>query len=197
MSPVDLAFWEAHYQEGDTAWNLNEPAPPFVAFLKNRKEALPTSTLAVVGSGHGHDAALFGQAGYTVTGFDLSPTATKMATTRYGQWGNFVTADLFQLPQTYTHGFDAVVEHTCFCAISPQQRQAYVAAVHQMLKPEGRFLGLFFAHLNWGGPPYRVSRQEIISLFSPYFELTELYRTPESHPKRANQEYLGLFTKKN
>lgn len=188
------SFWNDCYESQHTPWNLNAPAPPFIQFLESTD--LPVGRMAVLGSGHGHDAALFGEHGLEVTGFDLSELAIEAATQQYGNLATFVLADLFNLPQAYTHQFDYVLEYTCFCAIEPELREAYVNVVYDLLKPKGTFIGVFFTHHNEGGPPYKTTTEEVIRLFSPKFTIETLALSQHSHPKRQGEEHFALFKKR-
>lgn len=40
VSVNERNFWEERYQQGTTAWDLGEPAPPFITFLQS-SEAPP------------------------------------------------------------------------------------------------------------------------------------------------------------
>jgi SAM-dependent methyltransferase len=193
-------FWESRYRSQEMPWDLGGPAPPFEDLLNNPEYSAllpsPPARVAVIGSGAGHDAALFGKAGFEVTGLDYAPGAVTMARQRYGTVAHFEQADLFHLPPAYHHAFDMVVEHTCFCAILPSQRPAYVEAVHQLLKPAGCFIGLFWAHNEKGGPPFKTDEDEIRTLFSPPFTLTHLSTPARSAPAREGQERLCIMVSK-
>jgi SAM-dependent methyltransferase len=152
--------------------------------------------MAVLGCGRGHDAGFFGQKGFDVIGFDFVPQAIEAAKARYGQWASFEQADIFQLDPKYTHQFDYVLEYTCFCAIRPTQRQAYVQTVSSLLKTGGKLLGLFWIHPQTGGPPYSTSEKELLDLFSPAFEVAQLSLAQNSWGDRQGEEYLGLFIKR-
>ena len=45
--------------------------------------------------------------------------------------------DIFTLGREYAHAFDGVWEYTCFCAIDPMRRAAYVQTISPILKPGG------------------------------------------------------------
>lgn len=53
---------------------------------------------------------------------------------------------------------DGALEHTCFCAIDPGQRLAYIQQLRRLLAPGGWLLGLFWCHGRAGGPPQGASR---------------------------------------
>lgn len=186
-------FWEGRYRENVTPWDLGQPAPPFATLIRERREEFLPGKMAVLGAGAGHDAAFFGQNGFEVVGFDYAEGAIERATARYGQWVNFVQANIFEIPEAYRGTFDYVLEHTCFCAIPMERRRDYVEAARRLLKPEGRLIGLFWCHQEEGGPPFKTDRQELETLFSPYFRF-ESVTVPESSAEgRRGQELLCIL----
>ena len=56
---------------------------------------------------------------------------------------------------------------------------------------------LFWAHGVWGGPPYSTDRQDLETVFSPYFEITALAMTPYSAERSKDEELLGILTKRS
>ena len=193
-------FWEDRYQEGTDRWDLGQAAPPFVRLL-NGIDAPPPGAIAVLGSGKGHDALLFAERGFEVTGFDFAASAiahaTETAQTR-GLSAQFLQRDIFELGQEFADRFDYVLEHTCFCAIDPAQRSDYVNVVRSILKPQGQLIALFWAHTRLGGPPYGADPDEVLRQFTPSFEPVVFEQTQDSIASRQNEEYLARFrVKKN
>src|ERR1041385_5606397 len=118
--------WEARYQTGDMPWEKGEASPGLVDFLAQHPK-LPRATVCVPGCGTGHDVRAWAAAGFDVYGFDIAPSAIRLAAekTRAAglkadfRLGNFLVDDPpFQ--------FDWLFEHTLFCAIQPVEREAYV-----------------------------------------------------------------------
>ncbi|MEM0951618.1 MAG: methyltransferase domain-containing protein [Cyanobacteria bacterium P01_H01_bin.74] len=222
-SDTNQAFWQQRYQEQETPWNLDVVAPPFKhlissypAYFKGLNSMLPgvmpgkalggkalkvLPMMAVLGCGYGHDAAYFGQAGAAVTAFDFADEAIAAAKNRYNNFATFIQADIFALPenQEFNAQFDYVLEHTCFCAIDPTKRKAYVETVHFLLKPGGTFVGLIFFDTgseSEEGPPYASTQQEIEALFMPQFTVQVLEIASHSVENRKNRELLCIFQKK-
>jgi methyl halide transferase len=189
-------FWATRYQNQSTPWDLGQPAPSFVSLLKQHEERFPPGKMAVVGSGYGHDAGFFGESGFEVIGFDYVPEAVAGANERYGRYARFVQADIFNLPGEYLGMFDYVLEHTCFCAIRPRQREGYVQAVYSLLQPGGTLIGLFWAHTEEGGPPYSTNRQELEHLFSSLFDIENMTIPPDSVADRQGEELLMIARRK-
>lgn len=195
MTTDASVFWETAYQEGRTGWDLGGPSPVLVAWA-DRPDRPQTGRVAVVGAGRGHDALFLADRGFEVVGFDLAPSAiaaARQAAQARNLAAEFVQADLFALDRAWLGQFDLVVEHTCFCAIDPSLRPAYVTAVRSLLKPQGSLVGVFFTHDRPGGPPFGSTAAEITAHFAPQFEILELSRSSHSIDRRRDEEHFGWF----
>jgi SAM-dependent methyltransferase len=154
--------------------------------------------MVVLGCGRGHDALLFARHGFEVMGVDIAPSAIAAATQAgqaQGVAAQFRQQNIFDLLPEYSQQFDYVLEHTCFCALAPDFRDRYVELAHQLLQPQGIFIGLFFTHNRPGGPPYGTTAQEIADRFGRSFQLMSLRPVLNSVPGRQNEEHLGFFQK--
>lgn len=196
--PQSSIFWENRYQEGTARWDLGQPAPPFVTLL-HAADAPKPGRMAVLGAGNGHDALLFADRGFEVVGFDFAPSAVTQATAAAQMRGlsaRFLQRDIFALEPEFTEAFDYVLEHTCFCAIDPSQRDAYVQVVSRLLRSGGELIGLFWARPQPGGPPFGTTPEEIQQRFAPEFEVKSLIKAIDSVEGRRNEEYLARFQKR-
>jgi SAM-dependent methyltransferase len=188
-------YWEERYQIGTDRWDLGQPAPPLIDLLESAA-APPPGKMIVLGSGRGHDALWFASRGFEVMGVDFAPSAIASATTTAQAnrlAAQFLQRDIFDLIPEFAHKFDYVLEHTCFCAIALEQRSAYVKLVHDLLRPGGELIALFWAHSRPGGPPFGTNPTEITQLFAPYFDRMSLEPVLNSVPGRQHEEYLGRF----
>ncbi|WP_088891545.1 methyltransferase domain-containing protein [Leptolyngbya ohadii] len=185
-------FWENRYQEGTARWDLGQAAPPFVSLL-DAEDAPETGRIAVLGAGRGQDALLFAERGFEVVGFDFAPSAiadaNQLAQAR-GLTAQFLQRDIFKLSPEFDAQFDYVLEHTCFCAIDPSQRDEYVQVVRRLLRPGGELIALFWAHDRLGGPPFGTSLKELRSRFEPTFTIAATEQPTNSIEGRRNEEYL-------
>jgi SAM-dependent methyltransferase len=140
---------------------------------------------------------LFAQYGFEAVGFDFAPTAIAQARQLAGDLPiHFEERDIFSLAQDYAGAFDYVLEHTCFCAIAPAQRPAYVQLVYQLLRPAGELIALFWAHQRPAGPPFGSTADEIHQLFEPYFRLMDWQHPKNSVPERRDEEILARWQKR-
>ena len=182
------SYWEDLYHRRGDGWEKGRPAPPILRLAAS----LPSGRVAVLGCGRGHEASALARMGWEATGFDFAAPAVAAARRRRGL-ARFEQADLFELPRRYPGAFDAVCEHTCFCAIDPARRGEYVRAVAAILRPGGAFFGLLYANGRPGGPPFDTTASEIRRRFSPRFRISRLEVPPDSHPGREGKELLALF----
>jgi methyl halide transferase len=195
MSDLTAAAWEEKYQENQDRWHLGCPAPPFINLLAAAL-APPPGKIAVLGCGKGQDALLFSAAGFEVMGFDFAPSAidhaTNLAQARALN-AQFLQRDIFDLAAEFPHGFDYVLEHTCFCAIDPTLRSSYVQLVKKLLRPQGQLIALFYTHQRLGGPPFGIKPSEILDFFSPHFEVISFQAAPDSIARNQGEEHLAIF----
>ena len=195
MTDLTAKDWEQQYKEGSDRWNLGCPSPPFANLLASA-DAPQSGKIAVLGCGKGHDAMLFAEFGFEVTGFDFAPSAiaSALSTARSRNiTAQFLERDIFTLDREFAHSFDYVLEHTCFCAISPEKRSQYVEVVKNILCPGGKLIALFYTHNRPDGPPFGVKPQEVIDYFAADFEPIVFEVTKDSIPRRQGNEHLAIF----
>ncbi|MEZ5405692.1 MAG: methyltransferase domain-containing protein [Verrucomicrobiia bacterium] len=185
--------WEQRYEVHDTPWEKGYAAPPLQDYLESHKIE---GEVLVPGCGLGHDARLLAGQGAEVTGLDIAPTAIERAKEFPGKV-EYVLGDLFCLPEAWKEKFDWVVEHTCFCAIDPNQREAYVKSVYEVLKINGKLFGIFYLNPEVEeGPPFGVKTTQLDLLFNPYFNLEKEWFPNRSYEGREGKELLRIYQKK-
>lgn len=187
--------WEDNYQRHDTPWEKGAPCPGLVDFLKTEPVR---GRVLVPGCGFGHDVRALAATADEVVGIDLAPSAVAGARAFPTIGGErYELANLFALPAVIRGSFDWVWEHTCFCAIDPNMRPAYVEAVAAALTPGGHLLAIFY--LDPGndhpddGPPFGVSIAEINALFLPRFTPIREWLPVHAYPGREGREWMRLL----
>ena len=193
----DPKSWEKIYQTNDAGWDIGKPAPPFVSLLENPPSWLANGSIAAFGAGLGHDAAHFAANNFEVTAIDFAPTAVE-GIKKYSEIHENLTpylGDILNLPVELENSFDYVLEHTCFCAIPPENRSKYVQSVSKILKPGGILFGLFyrFDPADDKGPPHATSEEEVKELFGKDFEILDWQTPNNSHGRRKNRERFIAF----
>ena len=131
-------------------------------------------------------------------GVDFAPLAVQRAMEQSrGAPGTFEfrQADIFELPRTEAGKFDYFYEYTCFVAIEPARRAEYVQLALKLLRPGGMLIGCFYNHGREGGPPFDVTREQVMALYEPHFEIRRLEVTPHSIERRAGHELWAEFVR--
>ena len=187
--------WEGRYQVGDMPWEKGEASPGLVDFLAANRKLL-RGTVGVPGCGTGHDVRAWAKAGFSAVGFDVAPSAVKLAkekTAAAGLKAEFRQRDFLRDEPPWR--FDWIFEHTLFCAIDPEDRNKYVKALLRWLKPGGNYLAVSYLIPDTDGPPFGTTREEQIERFSPYFELKKEW-VPRSYPNRTGLERMFWWKRK-
>ncbi len=188
-------YWENRYQSNDMPWEKGAPSPGLVDFLA-AEPGLTRGTVCVPGCGTGHDVRVWAKAGFGAFGFDLAPSAVRLATerTQAAQLrAKFGVADFLRDRPPFR--FEWLFEHTLFCAIQPAERDAYVDAILNWLAPDGQFLAVHYLILDTDGPPFGTTREEIWARFSPHFKLVREW-VPRSYPNREGLERMFWWERK-
>lgn len=201
-SPSDRAGvaidWEARYNAGDTPWEKGAPHPALVDWLQ--KNSLPGRVL-VPGCGIGHDVReLSRNPASEVVGLDIAPSANRMAG-RFAPVGRetFVLGDFLAGDARRLGPFDAIFEHTCFCAIHPSRRADYAREAAALLKPGGVLVGIFYGHPdnpNPDSPPFASPFEAVLAQFARDFEAVEKNENLPTYPERKDREYLLVLRRR-
>jgi SAM-dependent methyltransferase len=197
-----MTDWEQRYRAGDTPWDKGAAHPTLKAELLRLGVG---GRVLVPGCGPGHDveAIAVGSGVVEVVGLDVAPSAVNRArvlTARFGDLVRIEQGDLFALPAEFERRFDWVFEHTCFCAIDPSQRDAYVEAVAGVLRPGGHLLAVFYLR-PWdtdeenrtAGPPFGVRIDELDLQFGRRFDLVDSWAPTATYEGREGREIVRLL----
>jgi SAM-dependent methyltransferase len=186
---LDRTYWESRYHQSDTGWDLGGPSAPLKAYI----EQLTDKDLRILipGAGRAYEAEHLHRLGFrNVFVIDLTdaPYADLLARCPDFPKEHLLVGDLFQHEGQY----DRIIEQTCFCAIDPSLRAAYVKKMHALLEPGGKLVGVLFddPHPAKGpdGPPFGGSKAEYEALFKPFFPGVTFTPCHNSIPPRAGRE---------
>jgi len=190
--------WNARYVAGDTPWDKGVAHPALLSRLKTQPL---TGNVLVPGCGAGHDVrAIADHGAVRVTGIDISTAALELARC-FPQAVNqsYVEGDFLTGNAVPPGAFDAIFEHTCFCAIPPARRADYVVAAAAALCEGGYLLAVFFTNPenpDPHSPPFRCGAGEVAELFERDFEFLERQTVHPTYPEREGRETLCLLRKK-
>ena len=196
-TPRDAAYWQAVYEQEETpGWDKGEAAPPLVRAVRDAR--LPGGTRVLVpGCGRGHEALFLAREGFAVTAVDFAPDAIAYLKGRLdGLPVRALERDLFSLGEDMAGRFDLVVEHTCFCAIPVEMRDAYAEVMAKTLADGGRVIGLFYETDRADGPPFRTTDADVRRHFERYFDILSCARPEDSFENRLGKEWLVEMRKR-
>lgn len=187
-----MTDWEQRYRSADTPWEKGAAHPALVRWLERRPL---TGRVLVPGCGSGHDVRAIAAGGAEVIGLDLAPSAVARARAHPAVGREtYVEGDYFEPPPAWRHTFDAVCEHTCYCAIEPVHRPRYARATAELLRPGGLLVAVFYLDPDAEtGPPFGCTPREIDALFGATFRLEEDQTGIPTFPGRENRERLRVF----
>ncbi len=191
------ADWQKHYDDNDLAWDLGEASPPFLRLWEDK--VFTPGSLIIPGCGQGHEVTFFAQRGFRVTGIDFSPGAVDLlarSLKNKNLSADILCQDFFDLDETHDRAYDALLEQTFFCAIHPDQREAYVETVSRILKPGGTLAGLFYETGEEGGPPFNTTGEDVRNHIGKEFDIERLEKCAFSVERRQDKEWLAVMRKK-
>ncbi|MCB9894041.1 MAG: methyltransferase domain-containing protein [Planctomycetes bacterium] len=190
-------YWNTIYEEqASPGWDLGHAAPALQHWI--RSSGATIGRVCIPGCGYGYDVRALAAAGFEAIGVDFAPLAIERAARlSEGAAGafEFRQGDIFELPRTDAAAFDYFYEYTCFVAIEPARRPEYVQLALELLKPGGLLIGCFYNHGREGGPPFDVTREQVLALYEPHFEIRKLEITPHSIERRAGHELWAEFVR--
>ena len=159
------SFFDSAYL-GTPPWDIGRPQEEFVRIARSVRGKLDVIDL---GCGTGEQSMLFASRGHRVLGVDLAPRAIAKARAKAAKRGSpseFVVADALAV-HTLGRTFDIALDSGLFHVFSDPERERYVRALGEVLRPGGVYYMLCFSDRepDWGGPR-RVRRDEILDCFS-------------------------------
>jgi SAM-dependent methyltransferase len=194
MIQLTEKFWDNKYKKNKTGWDLGAISTP----LKSYFDQLTNKELNILipGGGNSYEAEyLFNNGFKNVHVIDVSKRALENIKKRVPSFpsNQLINANFFDLEMT----FDLIVEQTFFCAINPSLREKYALKMNEVLRKNGKLVGLLFdAKLNEDHPPFGGSKEEYINYFEPFFNLEIFINCYNSEENRSGRELFIKLVKK-
>ncbi len=188
---LNANYWESRYQDHLTGWDIgyvSTPIKEYIDQLKNKE-----INILIPGAGNAYEAGYLWEQRFTKTHvLDLAPSPLERFHEEHPEFPEtqLIQADFFD----HQGAYDLILEQTFFCAIDPALRSEYVKKVKQLLKPEGKLVGLLWNKpMNIDKPPFGGSEEEYHSLFQDDFELQIMETAYNSIPPRLGNEVFIKF----
>jgi len=187
-------FWNYKYIVEETGWDIgfvSTPLKEYIDQLSNKK-----LKILIPGGGNSYEAEYLLNKGFkNIFVVDISVIPLKNLAERVPSFPSkkLLHQDFFEL----NGAFDLILEQTFFCALDPSLRVAYVQKMHQLLKPEGKLVGILFnIPLNDDKPPFGGNKTEYKGLFSEKFKIVKMETAFNSIPSRTGNELFFKLIKK-
>ena len=187
-------FLDLRYQNNEIGWDIGYISTPLKKYIdqltdKNIKILIP-------GGGNSYEAEYLHNLDFkNVFVLDISPTALTNLKNRVPDFpkNHLINIDFFKL----NNSFDLILEQTFFCALTPKLRDNYVLKMNQLLRPNGKLVGLLFnIPLNKDRPPFGGTKKEYLSYFKTYFKIEIMELSYNSISERTNNELFIKLIKK-
>lgn len=163
------AWFDRIYQAGDEGrvdmpWDRSGPHDLLTEWLAGEQGR--GRTAVVVGCGLGADAEFLAGLGWDTVGFDVAPSALRLAEQRNpGSRVKYRAASLFALPSGWRRAFDLVVEIFTVQALPRAVRSEATTGVASLVAPGGRLLVVSGIHGAWpvedDVPPWPLTEAEV------------------------------------
>ena len=188
-------YWSQRYIEERTGWDLGAASLPLQTYF----DQLTNKDLSILipGAGNSYEAEYLYKNGFSnVEVLDIANEPLQTFAERNPDFpkNQLLEADFFEFEGQY----DLIIEQTFFCSFPPlpETRKAYAKKMHELLKPNGKLVGLWFDIPLTGDlekRPFGGDKEEYLTYFSEYFEVLSFEKSYNSVPTRKDIELFGIF----
>lgn len=190
---MSKVFWEDRWSNKQTVWDLGEVSSPLLNYINQLTDK--SLKILIPGCGNAYEAEyLFEQGFENVFIVEIAKGAIDSFTKRYADFPkeNVIHSDFFKIEGQY----DLIIEQTFFCAITPSLRSYYVKQMTNILKTNGKLVGVLFNTDFADGPPYGGNKNEYLNLFSANFNIDIMEDSHNSiGPRQGKELFINLRKK--
>lgn len=192
---LNAEFWNNRYLGNEATWDTKSITTP----LKDYIHQLTDTSLRILipGAGNSYEAEYLFEKGFKnifVLDYAIEPLKNLAARCKKFPRQNLIQDDFFK----HNGQYDLILEQTFFCAIDPKLRNEYTKHIHQLLKSNGKLVGVLFddPKLNLEQPPFAGTKEEYLNYFNPYFKINIFEKCYNSIKPRMDRELFMIVTKK-
>lgn len=190
-------YWSKRYKEQNTGWDIGVPSTPLKTYidqLENKK-----LNILIPGAGNAYEAEYLFKNGFNnVYILDIAKAPLETFQKRVPNFpsNKIVHGNFFE----HKNKYDLILEQTFFCSFPPlpETRKAYAEKMFNLLKSNGKLVGLWFDFPLTGDMekrPFGGSKEEYLNYFKPYFNIKTFEKCYNSIPPRMGNELFGIFEK--
>jgi len=195
MNELTNYDWDQMYKKGKVGWDIGYVSTP----LKEYFDQLVNKSIMILipGAGNAYEAEYLYKNGFpNVFILDYSSESINSFKKRYPEFPSthLILEDFFE----YQGQYDLIVEQTFFSSIIPGQRNAYADKIYELLKPNGKLVGLFFTHeFDFQGPPFGGNENIYREIFNPLMDIITMEIAHNSIKPRKERELFFIIQKKS
>ena len=180
--------------DNKTGWDIGYISTPLKAYIDQIKNK--EIDILIPGAGNAYEAEHLHDNGfYNVTIIDIAAQPLLNLKKRIPALEDkFLVQDDF-----FSHKgqYDLIIEQTFFCALDPVLRKNYAEKMHELLRSNGKLVGVLFDRVfDHNGPPFGGNLEEYNIIFSKYFNIHTLSTCYNSILPRKEQEVFINFDEK-
>jgi SAM-dependent methyltransferase len=179
-------YWNNRYKSGLTGWDIGYCSTP----LKDYFDKLTNKEIEILipGAGNSYEAEYLYTNGFKnvyVVDFAQIPLQNFKKRVPSFPESQIMFNDFFNLSKP----FDLIVEQTFFCAIPRNKRKQYAQKMFDLLKPNGKLIGVLFnKEFDFDGPPFGGTIPEYEGYFNGLFSQVNIFPCLNSIPQRLGSE---------
>jgi len=187
-------FWDSRYKTKKFRWDIGEISAPLQHYFDQLTDK--NSKILIPGGGNSYEAEYLHNNGFqNVYVVDISEIALSNLKKRVPTFpiNQLLHQDFFELNDT----FDLIIEQTFFCALNPTLRTSYAEKMSQLLRKNGKLVGLLFNDALYDDrPPFGGSKKEYVTYFKALFALKVFDNCYNSIASRKDRELFINLVKK-
>jgi len=187
-------YWTNRYLNLEIGWDVGEITKPIKQYLDQLQDQ--RLKILIPGAGNSYEAAYAHNLGFKevhVLDFAKPPLVKFLEKHPNFPKDQVYCIDFFE----HTGQYDLIIEQTFFCALSPSLRNGYALKMHQLLKPNGKIIGVLFnREFDNQGPPFGGTKVEYIRYFDDLFFIEKMEDCFNSITPRHGSELFISLTKK-
>ena len=195
---ANYSGWDDVYHEvplHELGWELGKPRPILIEYIE--KGMISKGKALDLCCGAGTNTIYLYQNGFDTFAMDVSKTALGIAKRKVCQAKaviNFLEGSFVNLPFN-VENFDFVFDMGCFHHVKVEDHTAFISGLHRVLKSNGVYMLTCFSYRNGSGWNY-FTRQQLVDLFSDFFELGKFRHYPSLEGDRVIRFFYTVLMKK-
>ncbi|MBC2845925.1 methyltransferase domain-containing protein [Winogradskyella flava] len=190
-SKLNKSYWEQRYETYQIGWDIGYPSTPLKIYVDQIEDK--SLKILIPGAGNSYEVEYLWNKGFkNVYALDIAKQPLEHLSHRIP---NLPTTQLLHMDFFNLNAqFDLIMEQTFFCALDPILRPNYVEKMYQLLRPQGKLVGLLFNFpLTENEPPFGGSLTEYKSLFKKRFRIKTFDESINSIEPRKGKELFFIF----